>query len=121
MDYDLGVSRFSKIFGVASVVEGTVRRDGKRVRIVTRLVDARSDETLWCERYDRDLTDIFGIQSEIAAAVAAKLSAQLSPEEREDIVQRPTEDLKHMISIFRRRIQLRSSLLRLTKAPEIGS
>jgi serine/threonine protein kinase len=80
--------------GVACVVEGTVRRDGKRVRIVTRLVDARSDETLWCERYDRDLTDIFGIQSEIAAAVAAKLSAQLSPEEREDIVQRPTEDLE---------------------------
>ena len=80
--------------GVAHVVEGTVRRDGNRVRVTTELIDARTDQTLWSESYDRELTDIFGIQSEIAQTVASKLSAQLSPEEREDIVQRPTEDLE---------------------------
>jgi serine/threonine protein kinase len=50
--------------GVANVVEGTVRRDGNRVRITTELIDARSDEMLWSDSYDRDMTDIFAIQSE---------------------------------------------------------
>jgi len=80
--------------GVANVVEGTVRRDGNRIRITIRLVDARRDEALWCESYDRDLTDIFFVQSEIAQAVAHKLSAQLSPEERKDIEEKPTDDLE---------------------------
>ena len=57
--------------GVANVVEGTVRREGNRVRVTTELIDARSDETLWSDSYDRDLTDIFAIQSEIAQTVAA--------------------------------------------------
>jgi serine/threonine protein kinase len=80
--------------GVANVVEGTVRRDGKRVRITIRLVDARIDKALWSERYDRDLTDIFAIQSEIAQAVASKLSARLSPEEKKRIEAKPTENLE---------------------------
>ena len=79
---------------VANVVEGTVRRDGNRVRITIRLVDARTDEALWSETYDRDLTDIFAIQSEIAQTVASKLSAKLSPEERQDIEQKPTNNLE---------------------------
>jgi TolB-like protein/Flp pilus assembly protein TadD len=80
--------------GVVNVVEGTVRRDGNRVRVTTELVDARTDQTLWSDSYDRDLTDIFAIQSEIAQTVASKLSAQLSPEERTDIQRKPTEDLE---------------------------
>jgi eukaryotic-like serine/threonine-protein kinase len=64
--------------GVSNVVEGTVRREGNRVRITIRLVDARKGKALWSESYDRDLTDIFAIQSEIAHAVASKLSARLS-------------------------------------------
>jgi serine/threonine protein kinase/tetratricopeptide (TPR) repeat protein len=79
--------------GVANVVEGTVRRSGNRVRITTELVDARTDETLWSESYDRDLTDIFTIQSEIAESVASRLSARLTPEEGRDIEQKPTKDL----------------------------
>jgi Flp pilus assembly protein TadD len=79
---------------VAHVVEGTVRRDGNRVRITIRLVDARTDEALWSESYDRDLTDIFAIQSNIAQTVAIKLSAQLSPKERKDIEEKPTKNLE---------------------------
>jgi len=80
--------------GVANVVEGTVRRDGKRVRLTIRLVDARTDKALWSESYDRDLIDVFAIQSEIAQTVAIKLSAQLTPEERKAIEAKPTEDLE---------------------------
>ena len=84
----------AKTLRVAKVVEGTVRRDQNRVRITTRLVDARTDETLWSDSYDRDLTDIFGIQSDIAQMVASKLSASLSPGERKDIEEKPTNDLE---------------------------
>jgi serine/threonine protein kinase/Flp pilus assembly protein TadD len=80
--------------GVAHLVEGTVQRDGNRVRITTELIDARTDETLWSESYQRDLTDIFDIQSEIAETVASKLSARLSPEEQKSIGQKPTTNLE---------------------------
>ena len=80
--------------GVANVVEGTVRREGNRVRVTTELIDARTDQTLWSDSYDRDLTDIFAIQSDIAQAVASKLSARLSPEEKQDIEGKPTDDLE---------------------------
>jgi len=80
--------------GVANVVEGTVRRDGNRVRITIRLVDARTDKALWSERYDRDLKDIFAIQSEVAQIVASKLSARLSPKEKERIEEKPTDKLE---------------------------
>jgi serine/threonine protein kinase len=80
--------------GVRNVVEGTVRRDGKRVRIIIRLVDARSDKALWSGSYDRDLQDIFAVQSEIAQVVASKLSARLSPEEKKSIEAKPTENLE---------------------------
>ena len=79
---------------VANVVEGTVRRDGNRVRIAIRLVDARKDKALWSESYDRDLTDIFAIQSEVAQTIANKLAATLSPEEKKWIEARPTDNLE---------------------------
>jgi serine/threonine protein kinase/Tfp pilus assembly protein PilF len=80
--------------GVANIVEGTVRRGRNRVRITTRLVDGQTDETLWSEAYDRDLTDIFEIQSEVAASVATSLAATLSPEERKTIQTKLTESLE---------------------------
>jgi TolB-like protein/tetratricopeptide (TPR) repeat protein len=79
---------------VAHVVEGTVQRDGNRVRITTELIDARTDETLWSESYQRELTDIFAIQSEIAQTVASMLSARLSPEEQKSVGERPTTNLE---------------------------
>jgi serine/threonine protein kinase len=80
--------------GVAHLIEGTVQRDANRVRITTELIDARTDEMLWSESFQRDLTDIFAIQSEIARTVASMLSARLSPEEQKSIGERPTTNLE---------------------------
>jgi serine/threonine protein kinase/Tfp pilus assembly protein PilF len=80
--------------GVANVVEGTVRRDGNRVRITIRLINARNDKTIWADSYDRDLNDIFAIQSEVAQTIANKLTVTLSPKEKQRIAEKPTENLK---------------------------
>jgi tetratricopeptide (TPR) repeat protein len=80
--------------GVANVLEGTVRRNGNRVRVSTELIDARQDKTTWADSFDRDLTDIFAIQSEVAQTIAAKLAATLSPEEKRNIEKKPTENLE---------------------------
>jgi serine/threonine protein kinase len=80
--------------GVANVLEGTVKRSGNRVRVSTQLVDARKDQTIWAESYDRDLTDIFTIQSDVAQAIAAKLTAALSPTEKKSVEARPTDNLE---------------------------
>lgn len=79
--------------GVANLLEGTIRKAGNRVRISTRLIRANTAETLWAESYDRDLTDIFAIQSEIAQTIANRLRAKLSPAEKKIIWERPTDDL----------------------------
>jgi serine/threonine protein kinase/Flp pilus assembly protein TadD len=79
--------------GVANVVEGTVRRDGNQVRVTTELIDARTDQTLWSDSYDRNLTDIFAIQSDIAQTIASKLRARLSPEEKQGMQEKPTQNL----------------------------
>jgi serine/threonine protein kinase/Tfp pilus assembly protein PilF len=79
---------------VANVVEGTVRKDVNRVRITVRLVDARTDLTIWSETYDRDLTDIFTIQSEVAQMIARKLTATISPVQKKWIEAKPTENLE---------------------------
>jgi serine/threonine protein kinase len=86
--------QIASALGVANVLEGTVRRDGNHVRVSTELVDARNDNTIWADSYDRYLTDIFAIQSEIAQTVASRLSAKLSPEERKDIEERATNNLE---------------------------
>jgi serine/threonine protein kinase/tetratricopeptide (TPR) repeat protein len=86
--------QIANALGVTNVLEGTVRRDGNHVRVSTELIDARNDHTIWADSYDRDLTNIFAIQSEIAQTVASRLSAQLSPEERKDIEGRPTNNLE---------------------------
>jgi TolB-like protein/class 3 adenylate cyclase len=79
--------------GVANVVEGSVQRSGNRVRVNAQLIDARNDAHLWAQTYDRDLADVFAIQSEIAKAIADQLQAKLSPAEKNAIEQRPTSDL----------------------------
>jgi serine/threonine protein kinase/Tfp pilus assembly protein PilF len=79
---------------VATVLEGSVRRAGSRVRIVSQLIDVDSDRHLWAETYDRDLTDIFEIQSDVAMKIARALEAELSHEERREIRKEPTADLE---------------------------
>jgi eukaryotic-like serine/threonine-protein kinase len=79
---------------VSHVVEGSVRRAGARLRIVAQLIDARSDEHLWAETFDRDLTDVFAIQSDVADRITSALRTRLSPEERRRFGHRPTEDME---------------------------
>jgi len=79
--------------GVAHVLEGSVQRSANRVRVTAQLVDARSDAHLWAQTYDRDLADVFAIQSEIAKQIAAQLQAKLSPSEKAAIERPPTADL----------------------------
>jgi serine/threonine-protein kinase len=79
--------------GVAHVLEGSVQRAGNRVRVTAQLIDARSDTHLWAERYDRDLADVFAIQSEIAKKIADQLQAKISLSEKAAIEKASTTDL----------------------------
>ena len=79
--------------GVAHVLEGNVQRAGGKVRVNAQLVDTRTDKHLWGQTYDRDLADIFAIQSEIAQKIADQLEAKISPRERAVIEEQPTKDL----------------------------
>jgi len=78
---------------VATLLDGSVRRAGDRVRIVAQLVDAETDQPLWTETYDRQMTDIFAIQTDVALHIAAALRAELSPDERTRIRRQPTGDV----------------------------
>ena len=81
-----------KALGVGAVLEGSVRREGNRVRLNVQLIDTETDQHLWAEDYDRDLTDVFAIQTDLAQKIAQELQAQLSPSEREQITRQPTEN-----------------------------
>jgi TolB-like protein len=78
---------------VAHVLEGSVQRSANRVRVSAQLIDARNDTHVWAEKYDRELADVFAIQSEIAQKIADQLQAKLSPTEKGAISERPTSDL----------------------------
>src|SRR5437588_3137922 len=79
--------------GVAHVLEGSVQRAANRVRVNAQLIDARSDAHLWAETYDRDLADVFVLESELAEKIVTQLKTKLSPEEKAAIAERPTKDL----------------------------
>ena len=99
--------------GVATLVEGSVRRAGDRVRIVAELVDALTGEQLWAETYDRQLTDIFEIQSHVALSIAEALKAELSPTERVRI-EAPAATVN--IEAYQLYLQGRQCLQRYTEA-----
>ena len=96
---------------VATLLEGSVRRAGDRVRIVAQLIDAETDRHLWAETYDRHLTDIFQIQTDVALRIAAALRAELSPDEQTRIRSEPTSDLQ----AYQLYLQGRHCLLRYTE------
>ncbi len=97
MYYKSGVARnlreIGQQLGVANVVEGGVQRSGNRVRVNAQLVDTRTDRQLWGQTYERDLADVFAIQSEIAKAIAEQLRAKLLPHEENAIERPPTDDI----------------------------
>jgi adenylate cyclase len=90
---DRGLREIGQRLGASNLLEGSVRRAGNRVRIVAQLIDCATDEHLWAETYDRDLTDIFAIQTDVALKIATALRAELSHEERSRVERRPTDDL----------------------------
>ncbi len=87
------VAEIARQLGVAHLVEGSVQKVGERVRINVQLIDAQNDEHLWAELYDRNLTDIFAVQSELATRIASSLQATLSGAERAALTGKPTNNL----------------------------
>ncbi len=96
--YKSGITRNLKeiglALGVAYVLEGSVQRAGGKVRVNAQLIDTRTDAHVWANRYDGDLADVFGIQSQIAENIAGQLKVRLSPAEKATLAERPTSDLQ---------------------------
>src|SRR5204862_498797 len=96
MDYrntKKNVRQIGAELGVASVVEGSVRRAGNQVRVTAQLIDAKSDKHLWAKSYDRELKDIFAIQKELATEIAKQLKVSLDPQDEKRLAKRPTDNL----------------------------
>ena len=123
LQYKSGVARnlreIAQQLGVANVVEGSVQRSGNRVRVNAQLVDARTDAHLWAQTYDRDLADVFAIQSEIAKAIADQLQAKLSPNEKKAIEQPPTTDLAAFDLYSQAKSLLLTAGFSLTSEPDV--
>jgi TolB-like protein/Tfp pilus assembly protein PilF len=86
------VREIGKTLGVGAILEGSVRRIGNRVRVNVQLINADTDEHMWAEDYDRELTDVFAIQTDLAQKIATELRAKLSPSEKAQIENKPTEN-----------------------------
>jgi TolB-like protein len=86
------VREIGKALGVATILEGSVRRIGNRVRVNVQLINAENDQHIWAEDYDRDLTDVFAIQTDLAKKIVGELQAKLSPAEQAQMERKPTEN-----------------------------
>src|SRR5437870_7566813 len=86
------VRDIGKALGVATLLEGSVRRIGNRVRVNVQLINANNDEHIWAEDYDRDLTDVFAIQTDLARRIVSALQAKLSPNKKARLDRRPTQN-----------------------------
>jgi len=123
MQYKSGLARnlrkIGEELGVAHVVEGSVQRAANKIRVNAQLVDARNDAHLWAQTYDRDLADVFAIQSEIAKAIADQLQAKLSPNEKKAIEQPPTTDLAAFDLYSRAKSLLLTAAFSATGDPDV--
>src|SRR2546421_1936206 len=88
------IPEIAKQLGVATILEGSVRKAGDKVRVHVQLIDAQHDAHVWADRYDRDLTDIFAVETEIAASIAEALRVHISGAERQAISTRPTTSIE---------------------------
>jgi non-specific serine/threonine protein kinase len=93
-DKPVATAQVGQQLKATSVLAGSIRRGGNRLRITAQLVDVASDSLLWSERYDREMQDVFAVQDEIARKIAEALRVQLSPQEQEAIGSKPTENLQ---------------------------
>src|SRR5205823_3348692 len=122
MQYKAGMRNLREIgqqLGVAHVVEGSVQRAANKIRVNAQLLDARTDAHLWAQTYDRDLADVFAIQSEIAKAIADQLQAKLSPAEKKAIEQPPTTDLAAFDLYSRAKSLLLTAGFSATQDPDV--
>src|SRR5438067_12354991 len=86
------LNEIAKQLGVANILEGSVQKAGDQVRVNVQLVNAQTDSHLWAETYDRKLTDIFGVESEIAKGIAESLQAKLTSHEEQALAVKPTNN-----------------------------
>src|SRR5438270_11133327 len=88
----MNVRQMGKQLGVSNIREGSVRRSGNKVRVNVQLIDANSDEHIWANDYDADITNVFAIQSDLAQKIAEALQAKLSPGEKSRVERKPTDN-----------------------------
>jgi TolB-like protein/Tfp pilus assembly protein PilF len=88
------LSKIAKELGVANILEGSVQKAADQVRVNVQLINAQTDSHLWAETYDRKLTDIFGLESEIAKGIAESLQAKLTGREEQALAVKPTNNLE---------------------------
>jgi serine/threonine protein kinase/tetratricopeptide (TPR) repeat protein len=91
---DLGIKEIGRELNVVYILDGSVRRADSKVRITTRLIDTATDKNIWADTFDRDMKEIFAIQSDIAQQIAAALKATLTPAEKERVEKKPTKDIR---------------------------
>jgi TolB-like protein/Flp pilus assembly protein TadD len=119
-DTTKSIKQIGKELGVAYVLEGSVRREGNKVRVTGQLIDARTDEHVWAKAYDRDLNDIFAIQGELAQAIADALQSVLSPETKELLARRPTENTEAYDDFLKARaLRASADIMQENKALEL--
>lgn len=104
------IGEIARELGVSYVVEGSVRRAGNRVRVTGQLINAATDEPVWARSYDRELQDIFAVQSELAREIAGALDGALSPAETAGLAAAPTRNLEAYECLQRARVLDRSNV-----------
>jgi serine/threonine protein kinase/cytochrome c-type biogenesis protein CcmH/NrfG len=97
------VREIGKALGVSTVLEGSVRRAGNRVRVSVQLINAENDGQIWAQEYDRDLADVFAIQTDLSQKIARELQAKLSPAEKARITRKPTENSEAYLAFVQAR------------------
>src|SRR6266496_5830597 len=119
------IREIGRQLGVAYIMEGSVQRARDRLRINAQLIDARTDTHVWAETYDRTAADLFAIQSELAQSIVTQLKAKLSPQQKAEIEERPTQDLdafelylqaKAIIDSYINATDVRAALLQALKS-----
>jgi len=108
-DKKQNLKEISEALGATYILEGSVRRSANRVRVTAQLIDARNDVHLWAENFDRELTDIFEIQTAIAREITDSLEAELSPAEERLITARPTGSIEAYDLFLKARLALQDS------------
>ena len=101
------ISEIGKEIGVGTILEGSVRKSGSKIRVTAQLIDANTEDHLWSENYDRQLDDVFTIQSDIATRVSEALMAKLVPEEQASIGRKATKNPAAYVKYLRGRAHLR--------------